>query len=97
LQGANAGRIANGDLAVDSFGVPSSYTSPDNVLVWPVFQEKYPKNCFQDAVFRPDPQILHMQEKSKRIKFGFSEDKVPELMDQSFLLVHIKNIIVDER
>jgi hypothetical protein len=38
-----------------------------------------------------------MQEKPKRIKFGFSEDKVPELMDQFFLLVHIKNPIVNEK
>lgn len=83
---------------VDSFGFPSSYTNPDNVLMWPVFHEKYPKNCLQDAVFGPSPQCLqHIQEKSKRIKFGFQEDKVPELMEQFFLLVHIKNPIVDEK
>ncbi|KAJ6099548.1 hypothetical protein N7467_001083 [Penicillium canescens] len=66
--------------------------------MWPVFHERYPKNCLQDAVFGPSPQSLqHIQEKSKRIKFGFQEDKVPELMEQFFLLVHIKNPIVDEK
>lgn len=85
LQDSNATRFSNGDLEVDSFGFPSSYTNPDNVLVWPVFHERYPKNCLQDAVFGPSPQSLqHIQEKSKHIKFGFQEDKVPELMERSF-------------
>ncbi|KAJ5770035.1 uncharacterized protein N7511_002086 [Penicillium nucicola] len=89
--------VSNGDSVVDSFGVPSSYTSPDNVLTWPIFHRRYEKNCLQNAVFKPSSQSLHhTQVNSKRVKFGFQEDKVPELMEQFFLLVHIKNPVVDE-
>ncbi|KAJ5096205.1 hypothetical protein NUU61_005561 [Penicillium alfredii] len=80
------------ELAADSFDVPSSNTSPDNILIWPVFEQRYPEKCLQDAVFASSSQTPRMQ----RTKFAFQEDKVPALMDRFFYLVHIKNPIVDE-
>lgn len=83
--------------ATGAEGVPSSNTSPDNVLMWPIFLGNYATKCLQDAVFLSKPPDLYdNQGPSKGIKVPFQEDKVPELMERFFHLVHIKNPIVDQ-
>ncbi|KAJ5106612.1 hypothetical protein N7456_003287 [Penicillium angulare] len=87
-------------LAVKSLAVPapSSNTSPDNVLMWPIFLNNYNKNCLQDAVFSQAPPGIHSNEygAKKGVKATFQEDKVPALMERFFHMVHIRNPIVDQ-
>ena len=85
-------------LSLDGLAVrvPSSRTSPDNVLIWPVFLGSYRPNCLQDAVFSSDLSVQsNTHGPNKGVKATFQEDKVPELMERFFRLAHVKNPIID--
>lgn len=84
------------EVGADSFGVPSSNTSPDNVLMWPIFLGNYTTKCLQDAIFLSKPSDHHDSHVSKSSAvFDFEDSKVPELIERFFHLVHVKNPVVD--
>ncbi|PVH85798.1 hypothetical protein DL98DRAFT_37513 [Cadophora sp. DSE1049] len=86
--------------------IPSSRTSPDATLQWPVFENKYPPNFVIRAVLndrdgcedldtrglgRLDLQAI----RSRGAKLGIGEDGTMELVNRYLNFVHVKNPIVD--
>ncbi|KAJ5915452.1 hypothetical protein N7466_011385 [Penicillium verhagenii] len=92
----NQAELSSRDPAANIFGVTSSNTSPDNVLIWPIFLGNYAAKCLQDALFSLSSSGPYGNQSSKKLaKFPFQEDKVSHLMERFFQLVHIKNPILD--
>lgn len=90
-------------FATGRIGVPSSNTTPDNVLIWPIFDGKYPEKCLQDVVFgiaHSNVQGLETRRNhvagDGRSRAAFREDRISVLMERFFHHVHIKNPILDE-
>ncbi|KAF4974102.1 hypothetical protein FZEAL_8975 [Fusarium zealandicum] len=89
--------------------IPPAKTSPDGILQWPIFENQYPPNYLNDAVFAAEasdddcdlehaaPGLASTQDKPRgRARTGFvDEDAVVEHVQQFLDLVHTKNPILD--
>ena len=89
--------------------IPSSRTTPDMVLVWPIFEGKFPVDCLLQAVFdsaAPGGDLddvaggfrptIHRPSESQIVTYGFHEAEVVNLTERFLSLVHTKNPILDE-
>lgn len=87
--------------------IPSSRTTADAILLWPIFEGRYPPEHLIDTLFDTDSEESHdkCSSQSRNPSQGtakpsigrptFREDKVKELMEGFIAHVHIKNPILD--
>ncbi|KAH6621711.1 hypothetical protein C7974DRAFT_397016 [Boeremia exigua] len=94
------------DLAVeqesyDQLRVPSSQTTPDTILSWPVFQRQFPASFTTDSVFEAEvSEDIQDSSQNDHTRFGqkvggVNEECIPKLIKQFLQYVHIKNPVVD--
>lgn len=94
------------DLAVeqesyDQLRVPSSQTTPDAILSWPVFQRQFPASFTTDPVFEAEvSEDIQDSSQNGHTRFGqkvggVNEEWIPKLIKQFLQYVHIKNPVVD--
>ena len=89
--------------------IPSSRTTPDMILVWPILEGKFPIDCLQEAIFdwasygvESDDENggfrtnIHRAFESQSVTYGLQEIEVVNLTDRFLSLVHTKNPILDE-
>ncbi|KAH9208480.1 hypothetical protein DL95DRAFT_345425 [Leptodontidium sp. 2 PMI_412] len=89
--------------------IPSSRTTPDMILVWPIFEGKFPIDCLQAAIFDSAPYgmesddddggfqtNIHRPFESQSVTYGLQEIEVANLTERFLSLVHTKNPILDE-
>ncbi|KAL3418702.1 vegetative cell wall protein gp1 [Phlyctema vagabunda] len=85
--------------------IPSTRTSPDTILCWPIFQGNYPQDCLVNTIFgaedAPDQDHpSHGQVPTRNIgrcasSLLYREDNIPLLVERFIALVHIKNPLLD--
>ena len=86
--------------------IPSSRTTADTILIWPIFEGRYPPEYLVDALFKAQPENAdaesNLPDEGSRFFSGtsasrpsFREDKVIELVEKFLSYVHIKNPILD--
>ncbi|KAH8734252.1 hypothetical protein BGZ61DRAFT_341832 [Ilyonectria robusta] len=94
------------DSSYDHLRIPSSKTSPDAILQWPIFENRYPRNYMVDAVFMADmaddsdveelnPAVKTRRSNSRLKGSGIDEDQILDLVQRFLDLVHIKNPVLD--
>ena len=99
------------DTSTDSLKIPSSRITPDSVLAWPIFENRYPPSYLQDAVFESagwgdgfspaettttaGMNSTAVPKTPRAATMSFKEDDVVNLVDRFLSLVHTKNPIVD--
>ncbi|KAH8901557.1 hypothetical protein GQ53DRAFT_707923 [Thozetella sp. PMI_491] len=71
--------------------IPSARTTPDAILRWPIFEDRFPDNYITDGVFTAE---LADEDLDSNVG-GIDEDAIPELVTRFLELVHIKNPILD--
>jgi hypothetical protein len=91
----------------DFMQIPSSRTNADGILLWPIFEGRYPPEYFVGILFEThsessDEEFSSPPQKSSQRKpkatIGrpkFREDEVNELVEKFLSHVHIKNPILD--
>jgi hypothetical protein len=87
--------------------IPSSRTTADTILLWPIFEEKFPPEYLIAPLFQTNLENLddgsNMQQDETLLRFSaieasrpsFREYEVDELVEKFLLYVHIKNPILD--
>lgn len=89
--------------ALDGLQVPSSFTSTDSVLAWPVFGNRFRRGYLAEELFiagHLSSQMLdhpfHVPSDYANLKRGgICEENIPGLITKFLHLVHIKNPILD--
>ena len=99
-------KAREGDIE-DFMEIPSFRTTADTILLWPIFEGRYPPEYLVDALF--EAQVENLDDESDipqdeapqrlaRMKLGrpnFREDEVDVLVEKFISYVHIKNPILD--
>ena len=94
------------DYEPEQLRIPTSKTSPDAVLQWPVFGYQFPPNYITDAVYihempNEDRETDGTSQAPRRLataktrSLGIDEEAIVDLVERFLELVHIKNPILD--
>lgn len=87
----------------DELHIPSARITPDAVLQWPIFENRYPPNYLTDSTFAAespdddtdDEDVVEATQRAPKPRGGIDEDAVFHLVQRFLELVHIKNPILD--
>ncbi|KAJ8114212.1 hypothetical protein OPT61_g3858 [Boeremia exigua] len=84
----------------DQLRIPSSQTTPDAILAWPVFQHRWPENLITDPLFEAELSDRETEEPLSHLDASLqvgsvNEEQVPALIQNFLRHVHIKNPVVD--
>lgn len=84
----------------DQLRIPSSQTTPDTILSWPVFEKQWSASFTTDSVFENELSESESNSMVCRASVtshagSINEEMIPELIQQFLLYVHIKNPVVD--
>lgn len=85
--------------------VPSSFSSTDSVLAWPVFGGKFRRGYLAEELYIADHLSSQMSDDSpytqtgqlNQRRSGICEEEIPGLVSKFLQFVHIKNPILDPR
>ncbi|KAL3450803.1 hypothetical protein BJX65DRAFT_270142 [Aspergillus insuetus] len=91
--------------ALDALQVPSSFTSTDSVLAWPIFGNRFRRGYLAEELFiagHLSSQVLghpfHVPSDYANLhRGGICEEDIPGLITKFLHLVHIKNPILDTK
>ncbi|KAL3459529.1 hypothetical protein BJX64DRAFT_301264 [Aspergillus heterothallicus] len=87
-------------LALDGLQIPSSFSSPDWVLDWPIFDDQFRQGCLAEELFVAEhlsSQTSSGASSGSRSRGGICDDDVPRLVARFLHFVHIKNPILDPK
>ena len=92
-------------LLLDGLQVPSSFSSTDSVLAWPIFGDRFHRGYLAEELFISDYLASQVSEEAQYMrhehvklpKRGICEEDIPGLVDRFLRLVHIKNPILDSK
>ncbi|KAL2840406.1 hypothetical protein BJY01DRAFT_236758 [Aspergillus pseudoustus] len=87
-------------LALDGLHIPSSFSSPDWVVDWPIFDKQFRRGCLLDELFiaeRSSSQALEDTVSVSRSRGTICADDIPGLVTRFLHFVHIKNPILDPK
>ncbi|KAJ4986958.1 2OG-Fe(II) oxygenase superfamily protein [Stagonosporopsis vannaccii] len=100
-ESAAAGRnLAEGEAGCNQLRIPTSQTTPDAILSWPVFQHRWAASFTTDPVFEAEFSDGESAWAPSRTTIssqidGYNEENIPGLVQKFLRYVHIKNPIVD--
>lgn len=91
--------------ALDGLQVPSSFTSTDSVLAWPIFNDYFGQNFLLDELLIAEHMPSSLPESPLKIPGdyvslkcgGICDDDIPNIITRFLRLVHIKNPILDSK
>ncbi len=97
---ATAGISLSQEQDYDQLRIPSSQTTPDAILAWPIFMHRWPDNFITDPLFdaelsdrQTEEAISHPNVRSQTS--SVDEGRIPALIQNFLRHVHIKNPVVD--
>lgn len=84
----------------DQLRIPTSQTTPDAILSWPIFDHRWPASFNTDPVFEAELSDGANAQPSTRTNVSFqacgiNEEMIPNLVQNFLHYVHIKNPVVD--
>lgn len=99
----NSARVTTApwESPANNLKIPSSRTTPDTILTWPIFNGVYPPSTLQTAIFEQDNTSRYSQGDyyspiTSVLSTGFEDADIPRLTNRFLSLVHTKNPILDE-
>lgn len=93
-------RAANAEeMSKDYLTIPSSNTTADSVLTWPIFQAQYPPEHLTNILLASNPREKDGSESEEFVVQGdfepLSDERIPMMIERFLQNVHTKNPILD--
>lgn len=87
------------DLDMDYLHIPTSQTTADQVLEWPVFAGRYPVNCLVGnlSLVSQEPSNVQALSSAGVIGLGVADEDIEDLVERFLTYVHTKNPILDPK